>query len=170
MKIHTIAAIIVSAISTNVAFSAELNHHAFTLEVKDAKSTNAYGTGSLVKYGTNLYYVTAHHIFGGITEQELKASLKFVTFTSEFDKRIQAKPEAYIPLQGTVDLSKNDFLVFKVKYNAALSKYALPLANESLQKDENVFLAARLPKETLIKCHYRPFFGFFSLWECLGGD
>jgi replicative superfamily II helicase len=25
-------------------------------------------------------------------------------------------------------------------------------------------------KETLIKCHYRPFFGFFSLWECLGGD
>jgi adenine-specific DNA-methyltransferase len=26
------------------------------------------------------------------------------------------------------------------------------------------------PKETLIKCHYRPFFGFFSLWECLGGD
>jgi hypothetical protein len=27
-----------------------------------------------------------------------------------------------------------------------------------------------VPKETLIKCHYRPFFGFFSLWECLGGD
>jgi hypothetical protein len=25
-------------------------------------------------------------------------------------------------------------------------------------------------RETLIKCHYRPFFGFFSLWECLGGD
>jgi hypothetical protein len=45
--------------------------------------------------------------------------------------------------------------------------------------EQNPFLrtylggGAELPlcvKETLIKCHYRPFFGFFSLWECLGGD
>jgi hypothetical protein len=32
------------------------------------------------------------------------------------------------------------------------------------------FAIASAIKETLIKCHYRPFFGFFSLWECLGGD
>jgi hypothetical protein len=31
-------------------------------------------------------------------------------------------------------------------------------------------LQARVFNQRFLKCHYRPFFGFFSLWECLGGD
>jgi hypothetical protein len=38
--------------------------------------------------------------------------------------------------------------------------------NHEVTLDEDIAAS----KETLIKCHYRPFFGFFSLWECLGGD
>jgi hypothetical protein len=38
------------------------------------------------------------------------------------------------------------------------------------QFTENPELKRAVLGETLIKCHYRPFFGFFSLWECLGGD
>lgn len=131
------------------ARAADLNRYAFTLQVKDAKGSNSYGTGSIVKYKTSAYYISAHHIFGKITDSEIKSALKNITFVNESDKTVRVRPEAFLPVANVRDLSKNDLLIFKIRNESDLSKHALPLASIAPQKDDGVFLAARIPNQPL---------------------
>jgi hypothetical protein len=129
--------------------AADLNRYAFSLQVRGTNGSESYGTGSLVKYKNGTYYITAHHIFGKITDAELQRALKNITFVNEADLSVRVKPEAFLPVANVQDLSKNDLLIFKIRSEYNLKNYTLPMAAVAPTKDETVFLAARIPTRPL---------------------
>jgi len=149
MKTSRILIALATFCTTVSGRAADLNRYAFTLQIKDAKGSNSFGTGSIVKYKTSAYYITAHHIFGKITDGEIKSALKNITFVNEFDPTVRIRPEAFLPIANVRDLSKTDLLIFRLRSESNLAKHALPLASIAPQKDESVFLAARIPNQPL---------------------
>ena len=123
----------------------EVSGYAFTLEVKEGKGTSRCGTGSLVKAGNNIYYVTAHHIFENCSDKQRAALVKDSSIVSEADHRLHFSAESFVTVAGVAYLTKTDFMIFKMKSNANLLKFALTLAPDGPQKGETVYLAARLP-------------------------
>jgi hypothetical protein len=131
------------------ASAADFNRYAFTLEMKEGQSISSSGTGCLVKYENATYYVTARHVFKNSDDKELAASLKALTIVNLSDRKIRAKPEAMMPVADAKDLSQNDFLILSTKSLPSLTKYTLQLATSPPDKDETVYLAARLPERPL---------------------
>ncbi len=149
MKLSHALPLLCSLLLAQTAFSADLNKHAFTLEVKQGATTSYYGTGTLVRVGNDTYYVSAHHIFGKVPDTQIQNITKSATIVNEIDKNLHFKPEAFIAVPNVQDLTKTDFLILKLRSNLTLAKYALPLASVPPQKDEVVYLAARLPNKPL---------------------
>lgn len=132
-----------------VSNAADFTKYAFTLEVKSGKEVGSYGTGCLLKQGNDIYYVTAHHIFGNASDKDLKDLPQHATIVNEIDKNLRIKPEAFIPVPDTRDLSKTDFLVLKVKGSSQLADHTLKIASLPPQPGETVYLSACLPGKSL---------------------
>ena len=149
MKFDNILTLSICLALTCIANAADFNKYAFTLEIKNGKEVGSYGTGCLLKQGNDIYYVTAHHIFGNASEKDLKDLPQHATIVNEVDKTIRIKPDAFVPVPDARDQSKTDFLVLKVKASSQLVDYTLKIASIPPQQGETVYLSACLPGKSL---------------------
>jgi SLA1 homology domain 1, SHD1 len=145
----TILSCVAFTLVSLVTQAADFNRYAFTLETREGNTISHIGTGCLVKHGPATYYITARHIFEGIDDESLAASLKALAIVNKADTKIRAKPETVVPVPYDEKAKKTDFLVLKTKSLPQLAKYTLKLATSAPQKDEVVFLAAQLPDRAL---------------------
>jgi hypothetical protein len=124
----------------------DFTRFAFTLEVKDKNETYRSGTGCLVKSGTSIYYLTAHHIFSDMPDNERAALLKKISVVSETNGTIRFVPEAFVPVIAASDLTKTDLMVFKMKATPSMAAFTVMLAPEGLAQGDIAYLAARIPE------------------------
>lgn len=100
-------------ITSLVAFSApDFTRYAFTLEVKDGEGISHEGTGCLVKNGSSVYYITAHHILGEMADSQRARMTKSFTIVSESNHSIRFNPAEFIPVANVKNLTKTDFMIF----------------------------------------------------------
>ncbi len=149
VKVGSTAVLAVCLAAACIADAADFNRYAFTLEVKSGKEVGCYGTGCLLRQGNDIYYITAHHIFGNASEKELNDLPQHATVVNEADKNVRVKAEAFIPVPGARDLTNTDLLILKVRTTSQVSDRTLKLAAAPLQPGETAYLAARLPGKQL---------------------
>jgi hypothetical protein len=149
VKHISLLTLILLTLFTGAIKAADLNRYAFTLEYSGQSGVSCNGTGCLVKYGNSIYYITAHHIFENVDDTAMAAIVGRFTIVNEADKSFRLKPETYLTIPNVKDISKTDFLIFRIKSTPQLDEYTLTVAPTSPQKGETVYLAAALPGKAL---------------------